>query len=127
MDSWQLEFFSDLRQLFTDFAYSDMYGGMYAEDKADTPIKWTFTVPESGKTVSVTFHRHAGNGITVESVCVDAVEAFVKTPLHKALVDLVCEDWETELTVALITGEDESETMEEFRWDEEKKIIARIK
>lgn len=130
MDSWQLNFFVDLNELFNDFEFSENYGGMWAEDKADTPIKWTFTVPESGKTVAVVFNRHDGNGIGVESTCTDALDAFIKTPLHRRLVEIVCEEWDTELTVALNTNPEESDcwaTMEEYRWDEDASMIKRIK
>lgn len=127
MDSWQLNFFVDLNDLFHNFEYSDMFGGMWAEDSADTPIKWTFTVPESGKTISVLFHRNKGDGVCVESACTDALEAFVKTPLHKALVALVCEEWETELTVNLDNSDDETTALEEYKWDESKGMIVRAK
>jgi hypothetical protein len=127
MDSWQLNFFVDLNELCNDFEHSEMFGGMWAEDKADTPIKWSFTVPESGKIISIIFHRHDGNGVSVESSCVDALEAFIKTPVHHRLAYLVCEDWETELTVALVGEDDETTTYEEYRWDEDKTAIVRIK
>lgn len=121
MDTWQLNFFMDLNAVCTDFAYSEIYGGMNAEDKADSGIDWTFQMPVSGHTVTVTFERGSGNGVTIESSCLDAIEAFCDCPVYKRLIEVVVGEYETELTVS-ITGtqeDDNGQYLKEFRWDEQ--------